>query len=243
MGVVYRMKEKKSNKLLKVIVILGLILAVILVFGLIFSEASKDKGYDVVEEENNKTQEGNQTDDGTQQKENISGGEVIFLFIIFAGIIFALIIVQKNSPGAWKLLKDKEVREKAKKILEDEYDFMFDKNQGSVVFYISYYIGGDKRFPRAVVGFSLKQRTNDGNIEPVKTDIIAIDVSRKDLAYDSELLGSMTQKEVIDYIYNRGFGKTGQSPAPMKQEKIIVTEAEQELIDEIKKDKIKEKFE
>jgi hypothetical protein len=236
------MKEKKSNKLLKTILIIGLILGIIFIFGLIFTEAGKDKGYDVVEEENNTTQEGNQTDDGTKQQENISGGEVVFLLILFAGIIVALLIVQKNSPGAWKLLKDKEVREKAKKILEDEYDFMFDKNQGSVVFYNSYYVGGDKRFPRAVIGFSLRQRTNDGNIEPVITDIVVIDVSRKDLAYDSELLGSMTQREVIDYIYDRGFGKTGQSPAPIKQEKIIMTEAEIELADEIKKEGIKEKL-
>lgn len=236
------MKDKKSHKLLKTILILGLILGIIFIFGLIFTEAGKDKGYDVVEEEKNTTQEGNQTDDGTKENEKISGGEIFFLLLLFAGIIFALIIVQKNSPGAWKLLKDKEVREKAKKILEDEYDFMFEKNQGSVVFYIPYYVSGDKRFPRAVVGFSLRQRTNDGNIDPVKTDMIIIDVSRKDLAYDSELIGSMTWKEAVDYIYNRGFGKTGQSPAPVKQEKIIVSEAEQELIDEIKKDEIKEKF-
>jgi hypothetical protein len=64
-----------------------------------------------------------------------------------------------------------------------------EKGQGSCVFYHSYYEAGDNRFPRAVIGWSLKQRTIDGNIDPIETDMLVIDISRKKAEYIFSFLG------------------------------------------------------
>jgi hypothetical protein len=50
----------------------------------------------------------------------------------------------------------------------------------------------------------------------------------------------LTKDEALKYLHDLYFGRIGQSSDPIKQEKIILSEAEQEAIEELKKEKLKE---
>lgn len=220
------MVNKTTKRTIKVSL---LIIAILLVIGIIgFSITSKqsDVGYE---------------DENSQEPSTISGRGVFLLGIIFIIIILILFYVIRKSPDFYKVLTDEETIEASRDILLNLYNFDFENKKGSVAYYLSYYNGGDKRYPRAIIGWSLKQRNeSEGSIEPLHAHIVTIDISRKNPNRDHQFLSSLTKDEALKYLHDLYFGRIGQSSDPIKQEKIILSEAEQEAIEELKKEKLKE---
>jgi hypothetical protein len=52
----------------------------------------------------------------------------------------------------------------------------------------------------------------------------------------------MGVNEVLEYLKKRRQGQISQSPEPVKQDKQILTQAEQEIVEEIQKENMKEKL-
>jgi flagellar basal body-associated protein FliL len=99
----------QGKKLWKIVIITMLILFVLLIVGIFVSEANKNPNVNVISE-NNTT-----TSNATEDKNDISGGAIVILILVFSAVVMALIYAMKNSPNAWSIMKDSETREKARK--------------------------------------------------------------------------------------------------------------------------------
>ncbi len=226
------MVSKTTKTIIKVTLLIFVILLVVGIVG--FSIKSKQPKIDT----NSTT---NSTSISYEDKTSISGRGVLLLGVIFVIVLFILFYVIRKSPDFYRVLTDEETIEVSKEMLVNLYNFSFENKQGSVTYYLSYYNGGDKRYPRAIVGWNLKQRNDaEGSIEPLHAHIVAIDLSRKNPDRDHQFLGSLTKEEALKYLHDLYFGRIGQSVDPIKQERIILSEAEQEAIEELKKEKLKE---
>lgn len=224
------MVKKSTKTIIKVSIFIIFILFIIGLIGLAVRNNS-------VPANNNETIQESQT---YNENEGISGSGALLLIFIFIIVIGILTYAVKKSPDFYKILSDKKVIEESKRMLSELYNFGFENKTGSVVYYLSYYNAGDKRFPRALVGWNLKQRNDsEGSIEPIKEHIVSIDLSRKNPKRDHQFLSSLTKDEALKYLHDIQFGRIGQSVDPIKQEKIIISQAEQEAIEEVKKEKIK----
>jgi hypothetical protein len=220
------MVNKTTKKIIKVSL---LIIAILLVIGII--------GFSITSNQSDVEYEDKSSDDTT----TISGKGVFLLGIIFITILIILFYIIRKSPDFYKVLTDEETIEASREILLNLYNFNFENKKGSVAYYISYYNGGDKRYPRAIIGWNLKQRSEaEGSIEPLQAHMVTIDISRKNPDRDHQFLSSLTKDEALKYLHDLYFGRIGQSSDPIKQEKIILSEAEQEAIEELKKEKLKE---
>jgi len=124
-----------------------------------------------------------------EKKEESASKSGIFLsFLIVIVMIIVIFFVMKKSPQFYKLMSDEETRDLAKNILLKQYGFNLENDLGSTVYFIPYYSNGDKRWPRAIVGWNIKQRMNfEQNVDPIKESIIAIDINRRDPKTDHRL--------------------------------------------------------
>ena len=208
---------------------------VILIVGVVFL-ISKN-----IKEKSNELPPGNETESVQEGVDEEESGKGFFLIaLIFLIVIGAIAYVVKKSEGFQKILTDEEAIEESRKILREKYRFSFQNKEGSVVFYFSYYNAGDKRFPRAIVGWDLESRNDSaGSVEPIDYHLTTIDISRKNPKYDHQFLGSLTKKEALNYLHDIQFGRTGQSVDPIKQEKLVLSAAEEAAIDELKKERAK----
>lgn len=230
----YKMVKKSVKTLIKASVFIIVILLIVGAMALIVKNVKTSKI-----DQNNTIQE----PPTYKEQSKITWEGAILIFLIFIIVIGILRYVIKKSPDFYKLLKDEEVIEESRRILSEIYNFGFENKKGSVIYYLSYYNGGDKRYPRATIGWNLKQRhDSEGSIEPINAHIVSIDISRRNTKYDHQFLGSLTKDEALKYLHDIQFGKIGQSVDPIKQQKIILSEAEQEAIEEVKKEKIKEEI-
>jgi len=226
------MVSKTTKTVIKITLLIIVILLIVGIIG--FSIKYKEPKIDT----NSTT---NSTSISYEDKTNISGRGVFLLGVIFVIVLFILFYIIRKSPDFYRVLTDEETIEVSKDMLVNLYNFSFENKQGSVTYYLSYYNGGDKRYPRAIVGWNLKQRNDaEGSIEPLHAHIVAIDLSRKNPDRDHQFLGSLTKEEALKYLHDLYFGRIGQSVDPIKQERIILSEAEQEAIEELKKEKLKE---
>ena len=224
-----------SNTTKKIIKVSLLIFVILLVVGIIgFTITSKQPKI----EQNQTT---NSTSISYEDKTTVSGRGALLLGVIFVTVLIILFYIIRRSPDFYKLLTDEETIKVSREILLNLYNFNFENKQGSVAYYFSYYNGGDKRYPRAIIGWNLKQRGDaEGSIEPLHAHILTIDLSRKNPDRDHQFLGALTKEEALKYLHDLYFGRIGQSVDPIKQERIILSEAEQEAIEELKKEKLKE---
>jgi hypothetical protein len=224
-----------SNTTKKIIKVSLVIIVILLVIGIIgFTITSKQPKI-----EHNETT--NSTSINYEEKTTVSGRGALLLGVIFITVLIILFYIIRRSPDFYRVLTDEETIAVSKEMIVNLYNFNFENKQGSVTYYLSYYNGGDKRYPRAIVGWNLKQRSDaEGSIEPLHAHIVAIDLSRKNPERDHQFLGSLTKDEALKYMHDLYFGRLGQSVDPIKQERIILSEAEQEAIEELKKEKLKE---
>jgi len=224
-----------SNTTKKIIKVSLFIFVILLVIGIIgFTITSKQPQI-----EHNETT--NSTSIDYEDKTTISGRGVLLLGVIFITVLIILFYIIRKSPDFYRVLTDEETIEVSREMLISLYNFNFESKQGSVAYYLSYYNGGDKRYPRAIIGWNLKQRSDaEGSIEPLHAHLVTIDISRKNPNRDHQFLSSLTKEEALKYLHDLYFGKIGQSVDPIKQERIILSEAEQEAIEELKKEKLKE---
>jgi len=230
------MTKNSTRNIIKIIVAIFIILIIIGGIAVVMktnNDGEKDNEEDNVE---------NSTTQKTEEKkeESASKSGIFLSFLIVIVMIIVIFFVMKKSPQFYKLMSDEETRDLAKNILLKQYGFNLENDLGSTVYFIPYYSNGDKRWPRAIVGWNIKQRMNfEQNVDPIKESIIAIDINRRDPKTDHRLLGSMTREDAETYIHNVLSGKTSQSPAPHKQEKTVISEAQQEAIKEFEKDELK----
>ena len=228
------MIKKTAKRLIKASVFIIVILLIVGGMGLFVNK---------VKTQNTSQNETIQEPTTYEEPSKISWRGAILLILVFIIIIWILRYVIKKSPDFYKLLNDGEVIEESRRILSEIYNFNFENKKGSAIYYFSYYNGGDKRYPRALVGWNLKQRQDsEGSLDPINAHIVSIDVSRRNTKYDHQFIGSLTKDEALKYLHDVQFGRIGQSVDPVKQQKIILSEAEQEAIEEVKKEKIKEEI-
>jgi len=226
------MVSKTTKTIIKVSLLIFVILLVVGIIG--FSIKYKQPKIDT----NSTT---NSTAISYEDKTTISGRGVLLLGVIFITVLIILFYIIRKSPDFYRVLTDEETIAVSKEMLVNLYNFSFENKQGSITYYLSYYNGGDKRYPRAIIGWNLKQRSDaEGSIEPLHAHILTIDLSRKNPDRDHQFLGSLTKDEALKYLHDLYFGRLGQSVDPIKQERIILSKAEQEAIEELKKEKLKE---
>jgi len=228
------MVKKSTKRLIKISFVIFILLLIIGFIALVVKTSKPTVSYD-----------GNETiiqkpEETVKEPMKISPKGAFLLIALFSIVIIILMFVVKRSPDFYKILNDEKTIAESRRILSEVYNFNFENEQGSVVYYLSYYNGGDKRYPRALIGWNLKQRNDsEGSIEPLTAHLVSIDISRRSPSYDHQFLGSLTKDDALKYMHDIQFGKIGQSIDPIKQEKIILSEAEQEAIEEVKKEKIK----
>lgn len=192
------------------------------------------------ENQSQKNQSANQSSEGAEGNKVNNTGLAIFFSVLFLVIVAGLVIMTKRYPHIYKILNDEETKEFARKLLVERHKFPLQNKKGAVYFYYPYYFGGNKQFPRAIVGFNLdSDRTN---IPPSLYKIIAVDVNRRNPKSDSALFPPTEFKELLSQLHDIKSGKTGESMSPLKQERQFISEAELEAIEGVRKEEIKERL-
>lgn len=155
------------------------------------------------------------------------------------GAVFIAIFFIRKSGSGYSVLSDQGVKDYVRDYLL-QHNFKLENKQGALYYYIPYFFAGDKRYPRALIGWNIF--SDRSGIVPMKAHIVTLDINRRSPNYDTRLLSSMTYEEAETYVHKVQIGRTSSSPAPVKQDQIVISEAAQEAFEEAEKEKYKEAF-